>query len=434
MPKTPPLGKIEYSVDIVDLSKSFRRRTLGRSNYTTIKSSFLSRFFAIKRSVPTYTDVLKNLRLRIPKGSSVGVIGRNGSGKSTLLKLITGIYKPDKGTVDVNGKIAALIELGAGFHPDFTGRENLALGAAMHGMSKKEFNQAFDQIVSFAELGHVIDDPVKTYSSGMFMRLGFSLAIHTNPDILIVDEVLAVGDAAFVAKCKEKIAKLRKDKKTLILVTHDLDAVERWCDEVLWLHAGEVKDRGDPRRVIDHYRQFIEQGEEGELLEAHDHRKGANIPESNLAEEQTAPESDAQPGRWGSREVEITEIRLSKEDGSRHLLFHPEDELHLSFDYLCRQDISDVVFGICINRSDGLIVHGSNTDIEKVQLSVGQKGTIGYKIKYLGLLDGNYYLDVAVHRSDGYPYDYHKNSLKFAVRSKFNQVGVYVPQHTWESV
>jgi lipopolysaccharide transport system ATP-binding protein len=417
---------VDYSVDIVDLSKKFKRRTLAKSAYTTIKSSLISKFLPSSAPPVNYTEVIKDIRLRIPRGSSVGIIGRNGSGKSTLLKLITGIYKPDKGSISVNGKIAALIELGAGFHPDFTGRENLQLGAAMHGMSKKELQNKFEEIVAFAELEEVIDDPVKTYSSGMFMRLGFSLAIHTNPDILIVDEVLAVGDASFVTKCKEKIAQLRKDSKTLILVTHDMDAVERWCDEVLWLHAGLVKDRGDPRRVIDHYRQFNEEQQENELL--------LDSGDDQPAVE-GSPESDSQKTRWGSREIEITGAKILKREGTtytEHLLYHSDDDLVINIDYQVRQKANDVVFGICITRSDGLIVHGSNTDIEKIDIKVFDKGTVSYYIKYLGLLEGNYSLDVAVHRSDGYPFDYHKNAVTFAVRSKYSQAGLYVPQHSWE--
>lgn len=431
-----PEKQIDYSVDIVDLSKSFRRRTLTKSAYTTLKSSLISKLFPSKTAKTNYTDVIKDIRLRIPRGSSVGIIGRNGSGKSTLLKLITGIYKPDKGSISVNGRIAALIELGAGFHPDFTGRENLQLGAAMHGMSKKELQSKFDEIVSFAELEHVIDDPVKTYSSGMFMRLGFSLAVHTDPDILIVDEVLAVGDASFVAKCKEKIAQLRKQNKTLILVTHDLDAVERWCDEVLWLNGGGVKDRGDPRRVIDHYRQYIEKQEEQDLLEmrAASQNETNEVAAADISDTQKTGEEKA---RWGSREVEITDVKIFSKSAntelSEHLLFHPDEDVQIQINYKIMQPTDDVVFGICINRNDGLIVHGSNTDIEDVKVKLGQTGTIKYNIKYLGLMEGHYLLDVAVHRGDGYPYDYHKNAIKFAVRSQYNQVGLYVPQHTWES-
>ena len=212
-------GGVDYVVDIVGLSKSFQRKTRSKGSYTTLKSSLLNLFRFKQPSVTSeipVTHAIKDLTMRIPRGSSIGLIGRNGSGKSTFLKLVTGIYKPTAGHVSVLGRVAALIGLGAGFHPDFTGRENLMLAGVMHGLSREQVLERLDDIVSFAELEDVIDDPVRTYSSGMFMRLGFSVAVHTDPDILLVDEVLAVGDAGFVAKCKDRIGELRKQGKTLI--------------------------------------------------------------------------------------------------------------------------------------------------------------------------------------------------------------------------
>ncbi len=422
----PESGKSRgYAVDIVGLSKSFRRRTVGKGGYTTVKSALLS-LFRRTRVVPQCTHAIRDLTLRIPRGASVGLIGRNGSGKSTFLKLITGIYKPDAGKISVNGRLAALIELGAGFHPDFTGRENLYLGGVMHGLTRAQIDERFDEIVEFAELAHVIDDPVRTYSSGMFMRLGFSLAVHTDPDVLLVDEVLAVGDAAFVAKCKDRIALLRKEGKTLILVTHDLDAVERWCDEALWLNDGEVRERGEPRRVIDTYRQFVEKGEEATLLEK-THEIAAVSDSRENSEEKKNVE------RWGSREIEITQVRLLNKEQESHLLFHPDSALAIEIGYQIHEEVKDVVFGISLNRADGLVVHGTNTDICRATLpELTNRGVLRYELSRLGLGDGTYTLDVAVHRKDGYPFDYHKGVLKFAVRSPLNHVGVMVPEAEWK--
>ncbi|NMC64043.1 MAG: ABC transporter ATP-binding protein [SAR324 cluster bacterium] len=412
----------QYAIDIKNLSKDFHRQTLGKGGYTTLKSSLLNIFRSDRDANAHFTHAIKDLTMRIPQGLSVGVIGKNGSGKSTLLKLITGIYSPSQGSVSVNGRMAALIELGAGFHPDFSGRENLYLGGVMHGLSRKEIDERFDKIVRFAELEEFIDDPVRTYSSGMFMRLGFSLAVHTDPDILLVDEVLAVGDAAFVGKCKEKIAQLKKEGKTLLLVTHDLDAVRMWCDEALWLHEGEVKDRGEPKRVIDHYREFIERGEEILLRESQSERDGN---QSDLSIKECL--------RWGSREIEILSARIVDKNGEPRLMFHPDDDLKIEIDYQMHQRVDDVVFGIGIVRSDGLVIHGSNTNIEGLKIPLlNSEGTVSYDIKRLGLLDGNYSLDVAVHSKDEYPYDYHKSILTFAVRWPQKQVGVIVPEHCWK--
>ncbi len=422
---------LAYSIDIVDISKSFRRQTLSRKGYSTIKSALLA-FFQKQRAGGSgeVTHAIDALRMRVPRGASMGVIGKNGSGKSTLLKLITGIYKPDKGSISVNGRVAALIELGAGFHPDFTGRENLYLGGVMHGLSRKEIDERFDDIVAFAELEKVIDDPVRTYSSGMFMRLGFSLAVHTNPDVLLIDEVLAVGDAAFVARCKDKISDLRREGKTLLLVSHDLSAVERWCDEVIWLHEGVAKERGEPRRVIDAYRSFIE-GEEEEELQAD--RQEEEVQQGATVAEGESEERFHEKERWGSREIEITSVRALGSDDAEHLLFHSDDELTLELQYRKRQEVEDCVFGIAIHRNDGLLIHGSNTEIEGLRLDdLGKEGTVRYRIKRLGLLEGRYRLDVAVHKSDGYAYDYHKAALEISIRWPEQQVGVLVPDHEWQ--
>jgi ABC-type polysaccharide/polyol phosphate transport system ATPase subunit len=420
-----------YVVDIVGLSKSFRRHTRGRKGYTTLKSSLLGLFQragSMSGAGPeNITHAIKDLTLRIPKGASVGLIGRNGSGKSTFLKLITGIYKPDRGSLAVHGRVSALIELGAGFHPDFTGRENLMLAGVMHGLSRDEILRRFDEIVRFAELEHVIDDPVRTYSSGMFMRLGFSIAIHTDPDILLVDEVLAVGDAGFVAKCKDRIAELRKQGKTLVLVTHDLDAVERWCDEVVWLNNGEVKDRGHPRRVIDAYRQFIERGEEAEIL-----REEVSLDASVAPSHSASPSEATQPARWGSREVEIVSVEICGNEGTPKRVFHPDDSMRIRISYNVHTPQEEIVFGVGINRADGLVVFGTNTLIERITLPrLISSGTVECVVERVGLVDGAYSLDVAVHRDDGYPFDFHKDTLNFSARSDTSRAGIVSPPHRW---
>lgn len=418
-------SSVDYVVDIVGLSKSFQRRTRSKGSYTTLKSSLLNIFRSAKKraaqKTPT-TVAIKDLTMRIPRGSSIGLIGRNGSGKSTFLKLVTGIYKPSNGSVSVLGRVAALIELGAGFHPDFTGRENLMLAGVMHGLSRQTILERFDEIVAFAELENVIDDPVRTYSSGMFMRLGFSVAVHTDPDILLVDEVLAVGDAGFVAKCKDKINELRRQGKTLILVTHDLDSVERWCDEAIWLHQGEVKDRGNPRRVIDAYRQFIEKGEEQQILEVEENRtvvESENIGTPELA-------------RWGSREVEISSVKVLDAALAEKRVFHPDDGISIEISYRFNTAQPDVVFGVGINRVDGLQVFGTNTSIDRVSLgALGDEGVIRCDLRRLGLLDGAYTIDVAAHREDGYPFDYQQAVIQFSIRSENKVVGVVSPERAW---
>lgn len=446
----PQSAKLGYCIDIVGLSKSFKRQTI-QGGYSTLKSAFLNRLRnplrGREKTQVARTLAVQDLTLRIQPGQAVGIIGRNGSGKSTLLKLVTGIYRPDAGRISVNGRVAALIELGAGFHPDFSGRENVYLSGAMFGMSRQQIDKRFDDIVSFAELETVIDDPVRTYSSGMFMRLGFSVAVHTDPDVLLIDEVLAVGDATFAVKCRDKLSELKKNGKTFLLVSHDLSSVERWCDEAVWLHEGQVKDRGDPRRVIDHYREFIEHGEELELerLAAEEEQRieveGANRNSASLEAANGEASTAAEPAReerkrWGSKEIEIVNIRILNEKGEEHLLYHPDEALRIELEYVVNDpehvQAKDIVFGIGIHRLDGLVVHGSNTDIERVQFpQLGNSGKVSYEVPRIGLLDGQYRLDIAVHRLDGYPFDYHQGALRFSVRNPLPQIGVYVPPHSW---
>lgn len=413
---------IDYVIDIKDLNKKFFSHA-SKGNYTSIKSAFLNIFK--KSSKPKTAFEIKDLTLRIPKGSSVGVIGRNGSGKSTLLKLITGIYAPDSGDVKIKGRVSALIELGAGFHPDFTGRENLYLSGIIQGMTKSEINKKFDSIVEFAELEEVIDLPVKTYSSGMYMRLGFSLAVHTEPDILLVDEVLAVGDAAFVSKCKERISELKKNGTTLLMVTHDLDAVLRWSDEVLWLNNGRVRDRGYPQRVVDHYLQYLEKQEKDQL------EKGKSNNRELLDDGES---KDKEVERWGSREVEISKVNLLVNDESA-LLLHTHDNIKVEIDYTVNEKYEDVAFGVAVTRADGLSVFGTNTELDSIKLDELQsKGKVIFEIKDLNLLEGKYSIDVAVHREDGYPYDYHKGVLDFSVKTEKKHVGVISYNTNWELV
>src|SRR5436189_491675 len=217
------------AIELVGVSKIYRR--YGGRHFSTLKSALLRRSVLRDLQPSEAFLALKNVSFSVAKGSAVGVIGRNGSGKSTALKLVAGITKPTSGTVRVDGRISALIELGAGFHPEISGRENVFINGIMLGLSKREIEDRFDEIVDFAELREFIDAPVKTYSSGMYMRLGFAVAIHVNPDVLLVDEVLAVGDEGFTHTCLDKFAEFRSRNRTILLVTHSLNLVERFCDE-----------------------------------------------------------------------------------------------------------------------------------------------------------------------------------------------------------
>src|SRR6187401_1204997 len=268
------------AIELADVTKIYRR--YGGRQFSTLKSALLRRSLLRDLRPDQTFPALTNVSFTVPRGSTYGVIGRNGSGKSTALKLVAGITKPTSGTVRVDGRISALIELGAGFHPEISGRENIFINGIMLGLTKREIQYRFDEIVEFAELSEFIDAPVKTYSSGMYMRLGFAVAIHVDPDVLLVDEVLAVGDEGFTHKCLDKFGEFRRRGKTILLVTHSLGLVERFCDEALWIDAGLGRATGDPRRVVGAYMSDVERAEE-QTLAASDARAQDHVLEGAAA-------------------------------------------------------------------------------------------------------------------------------------------------------
>ncbi|HEY6552774.1 MAG TPA: ABC transporter ATP-binding protein, partial [Vicinamibacteria bacterium] len=271
-----------------DLTKIYRR-FLHQNQFKTLKSALLTGSLLSDLKPDETFTALEGVSFDVPAGSTFGVIGANGSGKSTLLKVLAGITKPTRGTLTANGRISALIELGAGFHPEISGRENVYINGIMLGLNRREVEDRFDEIVEFAEMRRFIDAPVKTYSSGMYMRLGFSVAIHVEPEILLIDEVLAVGDEAFTRKCLDKIGEFRRRGRTILIVTHSLGLVEKMCDHVLWLRQGRIADQGDPKRVVDAYLTFVAVGEETLLAEGHEAPPAPGPPPQEAPGEASTP-------------------------------------------------------------------------------------------------------------------------------------------------
>jgi len=429
------------AIDVSHVSKVYRRYA-RRRQFATLKSAILSGSL-IRDLAPDETfAALNDVSFSVPPGATYGIIGRNGSGKSTLLKLVAGITKPTTGTVRVKGRISALIELGAGFHPEISGRENVFINGIMLGLSKREITQRFDEIVEFAELREFIDAPVKTYSSGMYMRLGFAVAINVDPDVLLVDEVLAVGDEGFTHKCLDKFAEFRRRGKTILLVTHSLGLVERFCDEALWLDSGVTQTTGDPKRVVGAY--IIDVGKSEEQQLAADDAKVIRDAQqrATLATAETYEVSEAEPlpdmfqanaGRWGSREVEIVGVDFVGESGEPGHLFHSGERLSVRIHFRAPKPVDDFVFGLGLFNVDGVCCYGTNTDIEQmVSEQLSGEGTVAMTIDSLDLIAGTYKLDVAVHKRDGYPYDYHRLLHTFRVKSRTKDIGIYRPPHTWE--
>jgi homopolymeric O-antigen transport system ATP-binding protein len=240
------------AIEFLEVSKRYRRHA-HRPAATTLKSYLLKDLWVRRRYEQGAIWALRGVSLAVEAGTTLGVVGRNGSGKSTLLKLVNRVLKPDAGAVVVRGVVASLVELGAGFHPELTGRENIVINGTILGLTKKEIRARFDEIVEFAGLIDYIDEPVRTYSTGMYLRLGFSVAVHVNPDILLIDEVLAVGDRPFTQKCMDRMNRFKEAGKTIVFVSHDLETVRTWCGEAVWLDQGVLRERGKPGDVVDAY-------------------------------------------------------------------------------------------------------------------------------------------------------------------------------------
>jgi ABC-type polysaccharide/polyol phosphate transport system ATPase subunit len=400
------------------------RRTLPGDRLRTLKSALVGRSLTRGLKPEEAITALDGVDFTVGRGEAFGLIGGNGSGKSTLLKLVAGMLKPTIGRITVAGRVAALIELGAGFHPEISGRENVFINGAVLGLSRKQIERRYADIVEFSGLEDFMEEPVKNYSSGMYVRLGFAVAIHTDPDVLLVDEVLAVGDEAFAHRCLRRIEEFLAEGKTLLLVSHSLDLVEGVCDRVLWLENGHQRLVGEPRRVIDAYRQEVAEKEGEEHKAASQQRQ----------ERQAAGEAVSEELRWGSREAEITAIRLLAGGEER---YHVESGEPVVFEIRARatQPLTDFVFGVAVATPRGNDVWGTNTDLEGyVPGTFEGEATVRLTCPAFRLGPGDYVVDVAVHSKEGVPYDYQRRALAFTVTARAGGVGMYLPEHEWEFV
>ena len=368
---------------------------------------------------------LQEITFQVDRGESFGVVGRNGSGKSTLLKIISGILKPTSGSVTVDGRISALIELGAGFHPEITGRENVYINGIMLGLTRREIDRRFPQIIEFAGIGEYLDQPVKTYSSGMYVRLGFAVAVHADPDILLIDEVLAVGDEEFAQKCLGKIQEMKYRGVTLMVVTHQLDLIRTLCDRTLWLDHGKMAAIGDPVRVVDAYLQNVS----GNIVNL---TSDAEIDSGEPADEEPDEELKEED-RWGSGEVLISHVALLDPKGSELVAVGTGTAVVIELEVKVREPQTDFVFGIGIFHADGTCVYGTNTDLEGwMPQSLKADSLVRFEIESLDLVAGSYRIDCAVHARNGRAFDYRRGVIRFAVGSRIHDTGVYRPKHQWK--
>ena len=368
---------------------------------------------------------LHPITLSVKKGECVGFLGKNGSGKSTLLQMIAGTLEPTHGNCSVSGRVSALLELGAGFNPEFTGRENVILNGALLGINSDEMEQRLPSILEFSELGDFIDKPVKMYSSGMFVRLAFSVAIHVEPEILLVDEALSVGDAAFQYKCLRRIDELRGKGMSILFVSHDTAQVRKVCDRAIWIDSGNMILQGDAVTVADAYDSYMR--ERSAMISSNDSNAGTKLPK--------AEESLRQSSTGGARSVAaLRETRLCDRNNSSVNLLAIGGELRLTIEYEVFAESSGLVIGAAIFRNDHLYVSGLNTGLDgvKVDSSIGCH-SVTLNIPQLQLLSGDYYFKVGVFDEDGMVrWDFWEGVQQFKVVGPYVAEGVLLPVHTWE--
>lgn len=352
---------------------------------------------------------LSGVDMEVPPGETFAVIGPNGSGKSTLLKLVAGILRPTAGTIEVAGRVTALIELGAGFHPEISGRDNAIINGMMLGLSRVEVMSRLPEIVAFSGIEQFIDQPVKTYSSGMYVRLGFSVAVAAEPDVLVVDEILAVGDEAFAHRCLDRIAQLQRRGTAILLVSHDLGLVEQLAQRALYLKGGVPVLTGSADAAVARYRSDVASDEAG------DEAAGGTAR------------------RWGNGAVALERVELVDAAGRPLRLLVSGEPAAIRISYAVRIPQEDFVFGVAIRREDGSQVFGTNTDLDGFKPErLAADGHVSLEFPRLELAPGRYVVDAAVHAKNGLAYDYACEVLSFTVTAPVGWPGSYAPRHGWQ--
>jgi len=352
---------------------------------------------------------LHDVSFEIEPGETVALVGANGAGKSTALKLMSRIIEPTSGQVEINGQVGALLELGAGFHPDLTGRENIYLNGSILGFSKARMDRILDEIIDFSEMERFIDVPVKHYSSGMYMRLAFAIAIHIEPAILLVDEVLAVGDQAFQYRCLDKINEMKREGITILMVTHSLASVRKLCDRAIWLDDGQIQDDGPVDRVLEMYVDQVLAEDEEQILEA-EH-------EAIEAESEESEDDGESLLRIGSGEAEIVQVQLLNGEGHETRSFKTGETFIARMHYVAHQRIEEPLFGTALHHAGGFHINGPNTDFSDYDIEfIEGEGYIDYIVPELSLLEGTFLFSAALYNSTGErPYDHHHMAYTFRV-------------------
>lgn len=404
-----------YAIELENVKKQFK---VYYDKGKTIKEKVL--FW--KRNQAEIHQVLNGISFKVKKGEAVGLIGRNGCGKSTTLKLINKIMYPSSGNIRVNGRISSLIELGAGFHPDMTGRENIYTNASIFGMNKKEIEEKIDEIIEFSELGEYIDNPVRTYSSGMYMRLGFAIAINVKADILLIDEILAVGDVNFQKKCFEKLQEIKAEGVTIIIVSHSMAQIEAICDKVVWLEKGDIKECGEASIVSGLYNKAME---DERLKKEED--MSAELAEGGFSENAK---------RFGDAKIKYTKISFTESESKEEInMVKTNTPVDICLTYNNVSQVSEATdFRVCIVRNDGVLCYGLSSLNENVDKEFIANGRINIHLPKLELLPGKYRMDASINLLDGTILDCVNFAREFIVKpydGYCGEMGVLSMKHEW---
>lgn len=411
-------------IDVKNITKKFR---IYFDKGSQLKEKLLFR----KRSRYEEREVLKGISFQVRRGEAVGLIGHNGCGKSTTLKLLTKIMYADSGEIVMKGRVSSLIELGAGFHPDMSGRENIYTNASIFGLTKKEVDERFNKIVEFSELEEFIDNPVRTYSSGMYMRLAFSVAINVNADILLIDEILAVGDTNFQTKCFNRLRELKSHGMTIIIVTHDLSTIEKFCDRAIWLNDGLIVREGRSDEVVDAYFSFMNNKKIEHEIKNEPEPEEIPEPEPEIIPEDNGG-IDYSANRFGLKFIEIKKAEMINHEKKDVRIFRTGEKLIIKINYHVNKKLDEYVFGFGFYDLDGKCLYGNNTQLDRMKINPEKTdGIISVEIENLPLLAGKYILNVAVVDSDGTPMDFYRNYCEFEVISDDRSTGYFSIPHEW---
>ena len=444
----------EHVIEVSHISKRFK--TYYDKGYN-LKEKIIFK----NRNRFEWHSVLEDISFQVDKGEAVALIGHNGCGKSTMLKLLTRIMYPNSGSISIQGRVSSLIELGAGFHPDMSGRENIYINASIFGLSRKEIDRRLEDIIAFSELENYIDNPVRTYSSGMYMRLAFSVAINVDADVLLVDEILAVGDANFQKKCFRKMRELKASGITIVIVTHDLGMVESFCDRAIWINDCKIAEMNRAQETVRSYTRYmsdlqyakerehevIEQAAEQSECRSNEERLAdAQATNTEAAAEETVVEESRRKQEYpmpsnvsadathhGMMDVVISKAYWRNEHQEQTATLRSGEPAILTIEYEIKREIdSGLVFGIAINTLEKNCIYGVNTMMDEVRLDEEKKtGKLSCRFDKLELYGGKYEYQVAVHGLDGTPFDFYDKYGEFVVVTEQRFKGVMQIAHRW---